>query len=177
MRLIRNEAHRPERFVYVKSNALNFIFMSNPSQIFLEEAADLLTQIEEVALNLKPGLAAGEEVAHLFRAFHTIKGSGSMFGFDAVAGFTHHVETVLDEVRGLGECTVIADLAGVPLLEQLTPDLCTFAWEITLRTSMGLNAIKDVFIFVEEDSEIRIDAIPLIAKAAVVTTAPNLLVP
>ncbi|MBK8002224.1 MAG: Hpt domain-containing protein [Verrucomicrobia bacterium] len=35
----------------------------------------------------------------LFRAFHTIKGSGAMFGFEAVAAFTHHVETALDRVR------------------------------------------------------------------------------
>ena len=31
-----------------------------------------------------------------FRALHTIKGSGAMFGFDAVAAFTHHVR---DRVR------------------------------------------------------------------------------
>jgi two-component system chemotaxis sensor kinase CheA len=30
---------------------------------------------------------------------HTIKGSGAMFGFDKIAGFTHHVETALDKVR------------------------------------------------------------------------------
>ncbi len=34
-----------------------------------------------------------------FRALHTIKGSGAMFGFDAVAAFTHHVENAFDQVR------------------------------------------------------------------------------
>ena len=41
----------------------------------------------------------GEAVNQIFRAFHTIKGSGAMFGFDEVAAFTHHIETLLDQVR------------------------------------------------------------------------------
>ena len=34
-----------------------------------------------------------------FRALHTIKGSGSMFGFDQLAAFTHNLENAFDEVR------------------------------------------------------------------------------
>jgi two-component system, chemotaxis family, sensor kinase CheA len=71
----------------------------NPVDTFLQEAEDLLEQIEQIALGLDEAPGDGEAVGHLFRAFHTIKGSGAMFGFDAVAGFTHHVETALDRVR------------------------------------------------------------------------------
>jgi two-component system chemotaxis sensor kinase CheA len=73
-----------------------------PSQLagtFILEAEDLLNQIEEVVLDLDKNTADPEAVNRLFRAFHTIKGSGAMFGFDAVASFTHQVETVLDRVR------------------------------------------------------------------------------
>ena len=70
-----------------------------PNNTFLNEAEDLLGQIEEIILEVRPGDAPGEPIHHLFRAFHTIKGSGAMFGFDTVAAFTHHVETVLDKVR------------------------------------------------------------------------------
>ena len=34
-----------------------------------------------------------------FRAMHTIKGGGAMFGFDEISRFTHDVETVFDLVR------------------------------------------------------------------------------
>ena len=69
----------------------------NPIDTFLHEADDLLAEIEAAALEMSG--QDMEAVNRIFRAFHTIKGSGAMFGFDAVAGFTHHVETLLDEVR------------------------------------------------------------------------------
>jgi len=66
---------------------------------FLQECEDLLLEIEECALTLSNEEDSGEIVGRLFRAFHTIKGSGAMVGLDHLAGFTHHVETLLDEVR------------------------------------------------------------------------------
>ena len=238
----------------------------NPTQTFLAEAEDLLTSIEEIALELVPHQKSDDQINRLFRAFHTVKGSGAMFGFDAVASFTHHVETVLDlvregcmplseelirlilrskdrikelldaatngkvaaeaagaeivaalkalqphpeaaapgatpaggaktdsnastsadnspeqtyqihfrptpdlmvsgvnpinlldELRDLGECQVEADLSQLPLLDKLQPDRCLLAWNITLTTNRGLNAIKDVFVFVEDGSEIKIN--------------------
>ena len=35
-------------------------------------------------------------VGRVFRAMHTIKGSGAMFGFDDIAAFTHTIETIYD---------------------------------------------------------------------------------
>jgi two-component system chemotaxis sensor kinase CheA len=66
---------------------------------FLQECEDLLPEIEECALALSDEGEPDEIVGRLFRAFHTIKGSGAMVGFDHVASFTHHVETLLDGVR------------------------------------------------------------------------------
>src|SRR5689334_25305561 len=40
-----------------------------------------------------------ELIDSAFRALHTIKGSGAMFGFDKVASFTHEFETAFDRVR------------------------------------------------------------------------------
>ena len=236
---------------------------SNPAQTFLNEAEDLLARIEEIALELQPGQPAGETINQIFRAFHTLKGSGAMFGFDHLAEFTHHVETVLDQVReglvpvtepliqlllrakdqikrlldaaqnetkpptdsgqdiivalnqllpgtktvesqpvkdgvgsaaeapaeaavarqtfrirfrpdpqimvsgtnpltllnelrALGECRVAASYDAVPELEPLQPDHCYLSWEITLTTTHGAGAIRDVFIFVEDGSELEI---------------------
>ena len=85
-----------------------------PSHTFLQEAEDLLVQIEVITLELRPGEVPGEPINHLFRAFHTIKGSGAMFGFDQVAAFTHHVETVLDRVRA-GALTISEELLNLVL--------------------------------------------------------------
>ncbi|HTJ00933.1 MAG TPA: chemotaxis protein CheA [Dongiaceae bacterium] len=256
----------------------------NPVETFLTEAEDLLGRIEEIALELEPGQAADDLVGQLFRSFHTIKGSGAMFGFDAAAAFTHHVETVLDQVRegtlavsaelislilrakdqikvllevnpppaaviaagtdivttlnallpagavmpaspkpvpslaaapapaataptsvaqsfvicfrpmpelmisgtspeallnelrDLGECQVTADIAQVPALDQLQFDHCYLAWNLRLTTSRGMNAIKDVFMFVEDGSEIKIEpavaSVPIALPAAGPVPAP-----
>jgi len=233
---------------------------NNPAHTFLQEAEDLLAKIEEIALEVQPGETPGESVHHLFRAFHTIKGSGAMFGFDTVAAFTHHVETVLDKVRDglvpisrelidlilasrdqiknlleaaqtggpvplangqklitglnallpdkpaeasarptpapaapaaarqtfdiqfrpqpgvmasgtdlarlldelrtLGDCQITAQTDAVPPLNQLHADQCYLSWDIKLTTEKGANAIKDVFIFVEDISEIKITPQP-----------------
>ena len=79
---------------------------------YLQEADELLADIEQSALLLESGEGVKETIDRLFRAFHTIKGSGAMCGFDAVAGFTHHLETLLDQVRegGVPVTPALADL-------------------------------------------------------------------
>jgi two-component system, chemotaxis family, sensor kinase CheA len=239
----------------------------NPVDTFLQEAEDLLEQIEQIALGLDSGAGDGEAVNQLFRAFHTIKGSGAMFGFDAVAGFTHHVETaldrardgklpvtreltelilvsrdhikvllagpqggagedsagdgivaalktlcgsadapaaarpaagapehdgaraqahwnirfhpnpevmvagtnpawILDELRALGTATVTGHTELVPTLDELQPDRCHLWWEIALASDAGRDAIRDVFIFVEDGSRLEIEAAPGAPAAA-----------
>lgn len=237
---------------------------STPVETFLIEAKDLLDQIEEIALDAAQQPVDADAINRLFRAFHTIKGSGAMFGFEVVAAFTHHIESaldqvrggavaasprlmelilaardhiahlladksvadspesaaivaafrdfvragaaavcvappatpaatgreawrilfrpspqiaasgldpgaLLDELRGLGDCVVTALTDRVPPLEGLNAEHCHLGWEIALTTDRGLNAIKDVFIFVEDESELAIErapAAPAVAPAA-----------
>lgn len=68
-------------------------------QIFKEEAYDLLSELEGTLLELEDSPHDMDLINRVFRALHTIKGSGSMFGFDDIADFTHEVETVFDMVR------------------------------------------------------------------------------
>lgn len=241
--------------------------MSAPNQFaatFLQEAAEQLALIEQIILEVEENPQDMESINRLFRVFHTIKGSGAMFGYDHVAAFTHHVETILDKVRNgqvpiskelvnvilaakdqievmlksdeallgvpdrraeliarlnalmpgaapaaasasvaepasttaekvttssvvtyhirfrpepgiltrgidpasllndlkvLGECKISANTDAIPALEQCTPEFCGFKWDITLTTDCGVEAIKDVFIFVEDDSEISIEEV------------------
>ncbi len=65
---------------------------------YLLEAGELLADIEAALLDLENDPGDKERLNRIFRAVHTIKGSGSMFGFENVAGFTHHMETVLEKI-------------------------------------------------------------------------------
>jgi two-component system chemotaxis sensor kinase CheA len=85
----------------------------NPVETFRQEAEELLAEIEQCALTLD-GERSGDVIHQLFRAFHTIKGSGAMCGMDAVAAFTHHVESLLDHVRN-GELPVCPELEALVL--------------------------------------------------------------
>ena len=69
------------------------------SEVFKQEAEELLSDIEDCILDIENNPEDRDAINKLFRAMHTIKGSGAMFGFENISSFTHHVETCLDEVR------------------------------------------------------------------------------
>ena len=69
------------------------------NQAFQEEAKEIFVDLEATLLELNENSDDKELVQKAFRALHTIKGSGSMFGFDVLASFTHNLETAFDEVR------------------------------------------------------------------------------
>jgi two-component system chemotaxis sensor kinase CheA len=87
---------------------------TDPAQMFLQEAQELLEQLEYTLLDLANTPTDVDLLNTAFRAMHTIKGSGAMFGFEAVAAFTHHVESAFDLVRK-GELTPTQDLIAVAL--------------------------------------------------------------
>ncbi len=252
--------------------------MSNPDPIsvFRTEAAELLEQIESGLLDLTRSLDDRDQIDAVFRGLHTLKGSGAMFGFEALAAFTHHCETafdrvrkgdvpathelvsavlsaqdhmralletpngdhdamsaslldnlhravngagspapaaspaattapatepagglrewrirfslpanamangtnplgLLDEMRDLGECKIVADTAGVPELTALEPRDIHLAWDVTLKTEKPRSDIEDVFIFVMDEMELDITEIAAERPAAL--TAPAAAMP
>ncbi|MGQ9659230.1 MAG: chemotaxis protein CheW [Thermochromatium sp.] len=68
-------------------------------QAFLTEVAELLQSMEEALLALETDPSDHESLNAVFRAMHTIKGTGGVFGYDAVVSFTHAVETLMERVR------------------------------------------------------------------------------
>src|ERR1700722_11917387 len=86
----------------------------DPTEVFRQEASELLETLEIVLLDLCQRPDDRELVDTAFRALHTIKGSGAMFGFDKVASFTHEFETAFDLVRK-GEIKPTEDLISVAL--------------------------------------------------------------
>lgn len=241
--------------------------MSNSNDIHSEafkiEARELLSELETSLLELEDSPEDTEIIGRVFRAMHTIKGSGAMFGFDDIAGFTHEVETVfdmvrdgkirvtktlidltlaardniqdmleeseggahvdeersqeiiqgfrnlipkegdeeefpeeetvidmsppseaeevtyrvrfqpyidlfingtnplclLDEVKELGDAKIMANTSGIPLLDYFNPEACYIVWDIILTTDKGIDAIKDIFIFVEDSCKLNIQII------------------
>ena len=57
------------------------------SSVFLEEANELLDNLEEQLLTLEENPTDSETISAVFRAMHTIKGSSAMFGFNAISEF------------------------------------------------------------------------------------------
>jgi two-component system chemotaxis sensor kinase CheA len=81
------------------------------------EAAECLEAIEAGLLDLTHDLENKDLVDAVFRGLHTLKGSGAMFGFEALAAFTHHCETAFDRVRK-GEVPATAELVAAVLAAQ-----------------------------------------------------------
>jgi two-component system chemotaxis sensor kinase CheA len=222
---------------------------------FRAEALDLLAELDTalLALEVEPGDA--ELVHRVFRAIHTIKGSGATAGFARLARFSHRLEeafdlaregrlpvtselvdcglracdvicailgekgeegepaeetavtealtrllpqvgtppealraaapvqpasesrtafeivfrpnrelfcsgtdpvTLLEELRRLGPAHITARTGNVPVLSSLDPECCYLWWEIRLVTDRGEAAIRDVFVFVEDECEVGV---------------------
>lgn len=66
---------------------------------------------------------------------------------------------LLDELRDLGLCMVETHSEKIPDIRNIKPEQCYLFWDFTLTTSHGADAIKEVFLFVEETSEINIQEI------------------
>lgn len=112
---------------------------SDPTETFRQEARELLEQLEQGLLDLEQNPADADLVNSVFRALHTIKGSGAMFGFTDVAAFVHEFETAFDRVRK-GQSPITPELVGVALdakdhVHHLieTPDAATGGGEAILE--------------------------------------------
>jgi len=235
--------------------------MDGHVEAYRQEAAELLAELEKSLLELESRPDDAELVGRVFRALHTIKGSGAMFGFEAIAAFTHELETVFDgvregriaptpalvgatlaardhiqallripesetgplaaegirilervrqatprsvpaqspdgapvsdsappeippgepcsfrvhfdpapdilltgtnpllllnELRGLGDFSVVAHTDRIPDLNGFDPERCYTYWDAVLTTCGGENPVRDVFLFVEDRAELTI---------------------
>ena len=235
-------------------------------ETFRQEASELLSELETSLLELERAPGDQESVSSVFRAFHTLKGSGAMCGFEELSQFTHHIETVYDlvrngkmsvdktlidltlkacdlipemlkaqqqdqggcreqaaetlssfqklipatvgakplagrsaedrkallpsgksgsqityrirfrpsrgifgggtnpllllnELRRLGECRAIAHNDEIPFLDEMDPEACYTYWDVVLTTEKDIDAIRDIFIFIEDECELKIEVI------------------
>lgn len=68
-------------------------------QVFFEESAEHLAEMERIFLSIDPANPDEEELNAVFRAAHSIKGGAGTFGFPDMTVVTHTLETLLDRVR------------------------------------------------------------------------------
>ncbi len=232
--------------------------MSSLLETFKDEALELIQELEEALLELEESPQESAQIDRVFRALHTLKGSGGLAGFDDVAGFCHEAETIFEQVRSgerqveqslvsltlraqdhlkgmvlaefggepvddeltaelvaafkallpchredaeltsiqlkssigdqltfrvrfkpdaslfkqgvqpqfllgelarLGDAVIVAQVDKIPSFEELDPEDCFVYWDVLLTTDQDEDAIRDVFIFVEDDCELIIQQI------------------
>src|SRR6056297_1659509 len=66
---------------------------------FFQEALDILSNAEEIVLQLEQHGTDQEQVHSLFRLFHTLKGNSNMVGEEEINALTHALESEYDQVR------------------------------------------------------------------------------
>jgi two-component system chemotaxis sensor kinase CheA len=88
--------------------------MTNLLDTFRNEAEEHLVALEEALLEMEQSPNDTDLIAKSFRAMHTIKGSGGMFGFNDLSAFTHHLESSFDKIRN-GLYSVTPELISIML--------------------------------------------------------------
>ena len=73
--------------------------MDSNQKRFVEDALDLLNELDEGLMQLESNPQATAPLEQVFRTMHTIKGGANMFGFENIGELAHHVETLYDLVR------------------------------------------------------------------------------
>ena len=90
---------------------------------FIEEANELIAKLEIDILTLEKNPESKQHIEEVFRVMHTFKGVSSMFGFENISIFTHHMESVYASVRDglLSINNEIIDLTfeSIDLLKQM----------------------------------------------------------
>ncbi len=98
-----------------RSRTHDLSFVADALPTFISEAREQIESIEQLLLQLEEQPHDQELLGALFRCAHTVKGSAGIFGLTRVVEFTHHVETLLDQLRA---GRLILDLAISTLLLQ-----------------------------------------------------------
>jgi two-component system, chemotaxis family, sensor kinase CheA len=70
-------------------------------------------------------------------------------------------ELLIKELTEMGKATVIPFCQEIPVLSELESEQCYFFWDIILTTRKTENDIRDVFIFLDNDSSFQLEKIDL----------------
>ncbi|MGM0502467.1 MAG: Hpt domain-containing protein, partial [Bacillota bacterium] len=94
-------------------------------QVFIEEAKEILVDLDTNLVELEDNPDDQELINKIFRAFHTLKGSASLTGLSEIADFVHHGEDLLDQVRN-GQLQIDSEIINLLLqVHDLVEDMVT----------------------------------------------------
>jgi two-component system chemotaxis sensor kinase CheA len=81
---------------------------------------------------------------------------------------------MLRELAELGELSVKLDGNALPSLEQLDPESCYLAWDLTLDSDATREVVNQVFDWAEGDCELKIteEEVPVVAAPVAVAATP-----
>ncbi|MBU1424764.1 MAG: chemotaxis protein CheW [Gammaproteobacteria bacterium] len=91
------------------------IDMSQFYQVFFEESAEHLANMESLLLALDLDAPDPDQLNAIFRAAHSIKGGSGTFGFTDMTEVTHVLETLLDRIRK-NEIAITSEMVDAFLL-------------------------------------------------------------
>lgn len=115
-------------------------------QTFIAECAEMLSQMEDLLLQLETNPNDSDVLNAIFRCAHTIKGTAGVFGLDGIVEFTHRVESLLDRMRA-GELVADSNLIALLLAcrdhMQVLVGLETAGRSIDAETDAGSRRLGD----------------------------------
>jgi two-component system, chemotaxis family, sensor kinase CheA len=111
-------------------------------ELFREEAYELIAELESAVLEIEKSPGDGGQIDRVFRALHTIKGSGAACGLNDIAAFTHEIETFFDLARkgAVAVNRVIIDLT-LAACDQIKAMFDVYYREGKADTALGCNII------------------------------------
>ncbi|MGM0673865.1 MAG: Hpt domain-containing protein, partial [Spirochaetota bacterium] len=66
---------------------------------------------------------------------------------------------LLRELAEFGDCTAVPYTEKIPKLSEIEEENCYTQWDVVLTTTKSVSSVRDVFIFVEDSSEVSINVI------------------
>jgi two-component system chemotaxis sensor kinase CheA len=66
---------------------------------------------------------------------------------------------LLEDLQNLGQMSAMPGVLAIPPFQNFDPSKSYLFWDIFLATEKGINAIKDVFIFVEDEATLEVHRI------------------
>lgn len=88
--------------------------MENFRDKFVDEASDLINDLEKTLLVLETDPANMDVIQSVFRVMHSLKGGSAMFGFQKIDKYTHNLENIYDLIRN-GKLKVDSEILNVTL--------------------------------------------------------------
>ena len=88
-----------KEFRMTQSDQNNNIDLNQFNQVFFEECAEHLAEMEQILVSLPDEGPDEEQLNAIFRAAHSIKGGAGIFGFQDMTVVTHVLESLLDRMR------------------------------------------------------------------------------